>query len=99
MPQLAPRAAQVAGAQAHLLGVPPPPQVVPDTAQAPQSIMCPQPSGTVPHSAPSSGHVEGVQPHVLEMPPPPQVLGAWQPPQSTVDPHPSETMPQFAPRS
>jgi hypothetical protein len=99
MPQPAPTEAHVAGGQAHLLGVPPPPQVVPDWLQVPQSIMCPHPSETMPQPAPSSGQVDGVQPHIFDSPPPPHVSGAVHEPHWTVDPQPSETTPQFAPRS
>lgn len=88
------------------LGVPPPPQVVPD-AQAPHISNPPQPSATGPQLAPVPAHVRATHalpastappvPQTLGRPPPPQVWPAAQVPHINNPPQPSDTGPHVAP--
>jgi hypothetical protein len=101
VPHSAPRSAHVFGmhgVEPQRFG-PSPPQMS-GIVQVLQSIMPPQPSGSMPQLAFSAAHVVGVQPHLFGVPPPPHVLPeSRHAPQSIILPQPSETMPQSAPRS
>src|SRR5579859_786700 len=65
-----------------------------------QSIIPPQPSGSMPQFALADSQVLGLQPHLLGTPAPPQVVpGSRHVPQSIIMPQPSETIPHSAARS
>jgi hypothetical protein len=97
----------------HVLGLPPPPHVVPAGHGVPPSSPAhwtrpPQPSATTPQFIPAGQLVRGMQPaeppHTLGVPPPPsalpppQVWGSEQVPQSITPPQPSPCWPQLTAR-
>ena len=82
----------------HTPGVPPPPQVWPDTVQVPQPRTFPQPSDQEPQFLPSARHVVGVQELSAHWPPVLQTLPEGHVPQfGMIPPQPSGAGPHWMP--
>src|SRR5207245_2046130 len=99
LPQFFCSPAHVLGVQPQTFGLPPPPQVS-KPVHAPQSMLPPQPFGTLsPQFFPSAAQVVGVAPELLGRPAPlqPQGSGAAQPPQFSNWPQPSARKSQSLP--